>query len=254
VVRRAAVRLPRVASVCSGALVLAQAGLLDGRRATTHWSRARQMARQFPAVRVEPDRIWVRDGKFWTSAGITAGIDLALAMIAEDHGPDVARSVARQLVVYAQRPGGQTQHSALLDLAPADTPFAALNSWIRAHLCDDLSVAALAARSHMSPRNFARSYTAVTGVTPAKAVERLRVEAARTAIESGTSSLHDVAAQAGFGDLERMRRSFVRMFGAPPSSLRWTRNAAGLVEATGSSSVPKQPGGSPRRRGMYQTS
>jgi transcriptional regulator GlxA family with amidase domain len=224
-VRRAAGRLPRIASVCSGALVLAQAGVLDGRRATTHWSRARGMARDFPAVHVEPDRIWVRDGKFWTSAGITAGIDLALAMIAQDHGPEIARDVARQLVVYAQRPGGQTQHSALLDLGAAETPFAALNSWIRVHLRADLSVPALAARVHMSPRNFARAYVAATGVTPGKAVERLRVEAARAAIESGASSLLDVADQAGFGDLERMRRSFVRLFGAPPSSLRRSRAA-----------------------------
>jgi transcriptional regulator GlxA family with amidase domain len=223
--RRAARRVPRIASVCSGALVLAQAGLLDGRRATTHWSRARQLTQRFPAVRVEPDRIWVRDGKFWTSAGITAGIDLALAMIAEDHGPEIARDVARQLVVYAQRPGGQTQHSALLELGTADAPFATLNAWIRAHLGADLSVAALAARAHMSPRNFARAYTAATGVTPAKAVERLRVEAARTAIDSGAGSLLDVAVQAGFGDLERMRRAFLRMFGAPPSSLRRTASA-----------------------------
>jgi len=242
-VRRAAGRVPRVASVCSGALVLAQAGLLDGRRATTHWSRARQMAQWFPAVRVEPDRIWVRDGKFWTSAGITAGIDLALAMIADDHGPEIARDVARQLVVYAQRPGGQTQHSALLELGSADAPFAALNAWIRAHLRDDLSVPALAARVHMSPRNFARSYAAVTGVTPAKAVERLRVEAARTAIESGASSLLDVAADAGFGDLERMRRSFVRLFGAPPSSLRRIRDAGAdpLSASTGSPGRARSP-------------
>lgn len=224
--RRAAPRVRRVASVCSGAMLLAEAGLLQGKRATTHWSRAQQMARLYPEVHVEPDRIWVRDGKFWTSAGITAGIDLALAMIADDLGPDVARDVARQLVVYAQRPGGQTQHSELLELGAPEGPFSALNAWARANLCADLSVQALAARVHMSPRNFARAYVAAVGVTPAKAIERLRVEAARTAIESGESSIQDVAAHTGFGDVERMRRAFIRLFGAPPSSLRRAHVAA----------------------------
>lgn len=218
--RRAALRVPRISSVCSGALLLAHAGLLDGRRATTHWSRARELAQRYPRVRVEDDSIWVRDGKFWTSAGITAGIDLALAMVAHDHGPDLAREVARQLVVYVQRPGGQTQHSELLALGPPDGEFAALNAWIRAHLDEPLGVDRLAARMRMSTRTFARSYVAATGVTPAKAVERLRVEAARALIESGRSSLQEVADQTGFGDLERMRRAFVRMFGAPPASLR----------------------------------
>lgn len=229
--RRAATRVRRVASVCSGALLLAEAGLLDGRRATTHWSRAQQLARLYPAVQVEPDRIWVRDGKFWTSAGITAGIDLALAMIADDLGPAVARDVARQLVVYAQRPGGQTQHSELLELGAPQGPFAALNAWARANLCADLSVDALAARVHMSRRNFARAYAAAVGVTPAKAIERLRVEAARAAIESGESSIQVVAMDCGFGDLERMRRAFIRLFGAPPSSLRRSRVAAAAARA-----------------------
>jgi transcriptional regulator GlxA family with amidase domain len=218
--RRAAPRVRRVASVCSGSILLAEARLLDGRRATTHWSRVRDMQKHYPRVRVEPDRIYVRDGKFWTSAGITAGIDLALAMISEDLGPDVARETARQLVVYAQRPGGQTQHSRLLELGPPDGRFAALNSWMRERLDEKLAVEVLAARMKMSPRTFARAYVAETGVTPAKAVERLRVEAARSLIESGVGSMEDVAQQAGFGDIERMRRAFVRLFGAPPSSLR----------------------------------
>jgi transcriptional regulator GlxA family with amidase domain len=217
---RAAKRVRRIASVCSGSLLLAQAGLLDGRRATTHWSRVRDMQRHYPKVTVEPDRIHVKDGKFWTSAGITAGIDLALAMISEDLGPDVARDTARQLVVYAQRPGGQTQHSRLLDLGTPDGRFAALNAWMRERLDSELHVEQLAARMKMSPRTFARAYVAETGVTPAKAVERLRVEAARSLIESGVSSMQDVAKEAGFGDIERMRRSFIRLFGAPPSSLR----------------------------------
>jgi transcriptional regulator GlxA family with amidase domain len=223
--RRAAQRVPRVASVCSGALLLAHAGVLDGRSATTHWSRVRDLQRHYPRVRVEPDRIYVRDGKFWTSAGISAGIDLALAMIADDLGPELAREVARYLVVYAKRPGGQTQHSRLLDLDAGDDRFASLHVWMRQRLAEDLRVEDLAAHVNMTPRTFARAYAASTGVTPAKAVERLRVEAARGLIESGNSSMYEVAAQAGFGDIERMRRSFVRLFGFPPSSLR--RSAPG---------------------------
>lgn len=218
--RRAAQRVPRVASICSGALLLAHAGVLDGRAATTHWSRVRDLQKHYPRVRVEPDRIYVRDGKFWTSAGISAGIDLALAMIADDLGPELAREVARYLVVYAKRPGGQTQHSRLLDLDGGDDRFASLHVWMRERLCEDLRVETLAAHMKMSPRTFARTYAAVTGVTPAKAVERLRVEAARSLIESSNSSLFEVATQTGFGDLERMRRAFVRLFGMPPASLR----------------------------------
>jgi transcriptional regulator GlxA family with amidase domain len=221
--RRAAKRVRRMASVCSGSLLLARAGLLDGRRATTHWSRVRDMQRHYPEVIVEPDRIHVKDGKYWTSAGITAGIDLALAMIGEDLGPDVARETARQLVVYAQRPGGQTQHSRLLDLGAPDGRFTALNAWMRERLDSALNVEQLAAHVKMSPRTFARAYVAETGVTPAKAVERLRIEAARSLIESGMSSMHEVAQKAGFGDIERMRRAFIRLFGAPPSSLRRQR-------------------------------
>jgi transcriptional regulator GlxA family with amidase domain len=221
--KRACQAAPRAASVCSGSLLLAHAGLLDGRRATTHWSRARTMQRLFPAVRVEPDKIWVRDGKFWTSAGITAGIDLALAMIAEDLGPAIARDTARQLVVYAQRPGGQTQHSNLIELDGLRGRFAALHAWMRERLDQDLRVERLAEKMAMSTRTFARVYAAETGLTPAKAVERLRIEAARAAIESGAPSLPQVAHRTGFGDEERMRRAFIRTFGAPPSALR--RNA-----------------------------
>jgi transcriptional regulator GlxA family with amidase domain len=211
--------------VCSGALVLAEAGLLDGKRATTHWSRVPELRKQYPAVMVEPDSIWVRDGEVWTSAGISAGIDLALAMIAEDLGADIARDVARQLVVYAPRPGGQTQHSRLLDLGGVARRFSELNAWIRERLAQPLQVEALAAHMQMSPRSFARAYVAETGVTPAKAVELLRVEAARAWIESGERSLQDVAARAGFGDPERMRRAFVRLLGTPPAALRRVRSA-----------------------------
>lgn len=218
-------RARRVASVCSGALLLAQAGLLDGKRATTHWRRAPQMAQMFPKVRVEADCIHIKDGAVWTSAGITAGIDLALAMIAEDLGEDVAASVAREMVVYAKRPGGQAQHSALLELDHGASKFAKLNTWMREHLSEDLSVERLASQAAMSARNFARAYAAETGVTPAKAVERLRAETARAALAQG-GAIQDIARQTGFGDPERMRRAFVRLYGAPPAAMRRTMRGA----------------------------
>jgi transcriptional regulator GlxA family with amidase domain len=216
-------RARRVASVCSGAYLLAQAGLLAGKRATTHWRRAPHMARMFPDVRVEPDCIHIKDGAVWTSAGVSAGIDLALAMIVEDLGEDVAASVAREMVVYAKRPGGQAQHSALLDLDAQR--FAQLNAWMRDHLADDLSVEALAKQAAMSPRNFARLYAAETGVTPAKAVERMRADAARAALERG-GSIQEIARKTGFGDSERMRRAFMRLYGAPPATMRRTMRRA----------------------------
>lgn len=222
-IRRVAARpSSRVASVCSGSLVLAAAGLLDGRCATTHWSRTRQFERQFPGVRLEPDRIFVKDGAFWTSAGITAGIDLALAMIAADQGHEAARAVAQELVVYYRRPGGQSQFSALLSLQGTQNRFDALLDHVRRHLGERHSVEDLADKACMSPRHFAREFHAATGVTPAKAVERLRVEAARTALDAGAPSVQRVAADCGFGDSERMRRSFMRLLGVPPSSLRRT--------------------------------
>lgn len=223
--KRAPARARRVASVCSGAFLLASAGLLDGKRATTHWRGAARLARQFPNIRVEADRIHIRDGAIWTSAGITAGIDLALAMIAEDLGEDIATQVAREMVVYAKRPGGQTQHSALLDLQAQSGRFSKLNAWMRDHLSDDLSVARLAREAAMSPRNFARAYVAETGVTPAKAIERLRAEAARARLERG-DSIEQIAHTTGFGDPERMRRAFVRLYGAPPAALRRTLRRA----------------------------
>lgn len=218
-------RARRVASVCSGAFLLAQAGLLDGKSATTHWRRAAQMKRLFPDVRVEPDCIFTRDGEIWTSAGVSAGIDLALAMIADDLGAEVAANVAREMVVYAKRPGGQTQHSALMELDERSDRFAKLNAWMQNHLQEDLSVESLAQRAAMSPRNFARAYAAETGVTPAKAVERLRLEAARSALERG-GAIQDIAVRTGFGDQERMRRAFVRVYGAPPAQLRRTLRRA----------------------------
>ncbi|MFT3729774.1 MAG: GlxA family transcriptional regulator [Terricaulis sp.] len=218
-------RVRRMTSVCSGAFLLAQAGLLDGRRATTHWRRAPQLAKLFPNVRVEPDCIHIQDGPIWTSAGVTAGIDLALALIGEDLGAHVATAVAREMVVYAKRPGGQAQHSTLLELDAQSERFARLNAWMRAHLAADLSVERLAREAAMSPRNFARAYAAETGATPAKAVERLRAEAARAALERG-GAIQDIAAKTGFGDPERMRRAFIRLYGAPPATLRRTLRQA----------------------------
>ena len=213
-------RCRRIASVCSGAFLLAAAGLLDGRRATTHWSRSQQFARRFPNVRLEPDRIFVRDGAIWTSAGITAGIDLALAMIAEDLGEAIARRTAQQLVVYRRRPGGQSQFSALLEMERPDGRFGALLGWARERLAEPLCVERLAERAAMSPRNFARAFAAETGVTPARAVERLRVEAARERVEADGGPIDAIAGETGFGDPERMRRAFLRAFGQPPQALR----------------------------------
>ena len=219
-IRRRAADSRRVASVCSGSLLLAQAGLLDGKRATTHWSRTDDFARRFPAVKLEPDRIFVREGDIWTSAGITAGIDLALALIEDDFGAKVARGVAQQLVVHHRRPGGQSQFSALLDTGGVNGRFAGLMDWVRERLAERLNVERLAEQAAMSPRHFARAFTAETGLTPAKAVERLRLEAARLRVETTHEPIDRVAETAGFGDPERMRRAFLRAFGQPPQALR----------------------------------
>ena len=216
----------RMTSVCSGSIILAAAGLLDGRRATSHWGRSRQFPRLFPRVKFEPDRIFIKDGKFWTSAGITAGIDLALAMIAEDLGETIAQRTAQELVVYRRRPGGQSQFSALLEMERPDGRFSALLGWMREHLSGSLTVEALADHVHMSPRNFARAFLAETGMTPAKAVERLRLEAARERVEGGSEPIDTVAAATGFLDPERMRRAFIRGFGQPPQALRRAARAA----------------------------
>ncbi|MES1197098.1 MAG: GlxA family transcriptional regulator [Pseudomonadota bacterium] len=220
--KRAHGKVRRLASVCSGSFCLAAAGLLDGKSATTHWRQAPLMQRLYPNVRVEPDRIYVKEGAIWSSAGVSAGIDLALAMIREDLGTEIAKNVAQEMVVYAQRPGGQTQHSTLLELDRAENRFADLHAWMREHLSADLSVERLAAQAAMSPRNFTRAYARETGVTPAKAVERLRLEAARAALESGAHSIQHVARTVGFGDSERMRRAFIRFYGAPPAALKRT--------------------------------
>lgn len=219
-VRTAMKNCRRVCSVCSGSYILAQAGVLEDKRATTHWGRTPDFMKRFPNVKLEPDCIYTRDGKVWTSAGITAGIDLALALIADDLGEEVARRSAQELVVYHRRPGGQSQFSALLDIERTEGRFTPLLGWMRERLEEDLSVETLAGRANMSPRNFARAFTAETGVTPAKAVERLRLESARERVEHSTDPIDVVARDVGFGDPERMRRAFVRAFGQPPQALR----------------------------------
>jgi transcriptional regulator GlxA family with amidase domain len=245
-VQTCALRARRVASVCSGSFLLAAAGLLDGRAATTHWSCSEEFRRRFPRVRLQPDRIFVREGSLWSSAGITAGIDLSLALIGEDLGESIARRTAQHLVVYHRRPGGQSQFSALLELEDAAGRFAPLLEFMRSHLGSELTVEQLAARACMSTRNFARAFRAETGVTPAKAVERLRADAARAMLESGTHSVQQVAQHCGFHDPERMRRSFVRLFGAPPSALRRTVRAAAAAQGAGATPPRPTPGGGRR--------
>jgi transcriptional regulator GlxA family with amidase domain len=210
----------RIAAICTGAFALAEAGLLEGRRATTHWHFARTLRERYPAIEVDEDRIFVVDGPIWTSAGMSAGIDLALALVERDLGADVAKMVARKLVVYHRRGGGQSQHSVLLELdARSDRVQRAL-AYARENLGTTLSVDELSRAAHLSPRQFSRLFHDETGQSPAKAVERLRVEVAREMMESGRYSIEEVARETGFGNRERMRRSFVRAFGRPPRELQ----------------------------------
>ena len=219
--RRMAPRVRRIGSVCTGAFVLAAAGLLDGRRATTHWQLCPRLARDHPAVAVEEDPIFVRDGNTYTSAGVTAGMDLALALVEEDHGHDAALRIARHLVMFVRRPGGQSQFSAALDLQAAERrPIRDLQAWIAGHPSGDLSVEALAARAHMSPRNFARVFRDEVGQTPARFVERVRVEAARRLLEESEAGLDRVARECGFGGADSMRRSFLRVLRVAPGAYR----------------------------------
>ncbi|HEY0185354.1 MAG TPA: GlxA family transcriptional regulator [Rhodopila sp.] len=219
-IRTRATNASRVASVCTGAFLLGAAGLLDGRRAVTHWTQCAELARRFPAALVEPDPIFVRDGPLWTSAGITAGIDLALALVEQDLGRSRALSVARHLVVFLKRPGGQAQFSTTLSLQAAEDRFGALHDWINAHLSDTLSLATLARQAGMSERSFSRHYTGATGVTPAHAVERLRVEAARLLLSDSRLPMKQIAARCGFGSEERMRRGFARLLAVTPQDYR----------------------------------
>ena len=219
-VSRRAAKARRVASVCTGAFLLGAAGVLDGRRAATHWSYCAELARRFPAVRVESDPIFVRDGSIWTSAGVTAGIDLALALVEEDLGRTVALAVARYLVVFLKRPGGQAQFSTALSLQTAEDKFGALHAWIARHLADDISLTVLARQAGMSERSFSRHYAEATGVTPIHAVERLRVEAARRLLSESRLPVKRISQRCGFGSEETMRRSFVRLLATSPQDYR----------------------------------
>jgi transcriptional regulator GlxA family with amidase domain len=220
-IRAWAPRVRRLASVCTGAYLLAAAGLLDGRRVATHWWSADHLQSRFPAIAVEPEPIFLRDGNIWTSAGVTAGIDLALSLIQDDLGHDRAMAVARHLVVFLKRPGGQSQFSATLEAqGAADQDFAGLHAWVRDHLGEALKVEQLAEQAGMSARTFARVYAAKAGRTPARMVEAMRLEAARRALETTERPLKQIARDCGFGDEERMRRAFQRRLGVSPLDYR----------------------------------
>jgi transcriptional regulator GlxA family with amidase domain len=210
----------RLASICTGAFGLADAGLLDGRRVTTHWAFAQELQKRHPLAKVQPDRIFINDGSLWTSAGMTAGIDLMLALVEQDLGVEAARMVAKNLVVYHRRAGGQSQYSALLELEPKSDRIQQTLVHARAHLRDALSVEDLAEVAHLSPRQFSRAFKSETGQSPAQAIEHLRVEAAKGLIDAGGLALNVVAKETGFGDPERMRRAFLRTLGQPPQAVR----------------------------------
>jgi len=227
--RRASPRARRIAGMCTGGFVLAEAGLLAQRRATTHWAFGREMQRRFPDVRVEEDRIYIVDGPIWTSAGMTAGLDLALAMVEKDLGAQAARSVAHKLVMNQRRAGGQSQHSEMLDLAPKSDRIQSALAYARQNLSRSLTVEELAQTVHMSARQFSRVFTLETGQSPAKAVERLRLEAARLMIEQSRHPLDIIARETGFRDRRHLREAFVRGFGLPPQAVR--RDARAQTQA-----------------------
>ena len=220
-VARRAPAIPRYASVCTGAFILAAAHLLDGRRATTHWQFASALAARYPKIEVEPDRLFVRDGPVWTSAGVSAGIDLALALVEQDHGQALALDVARQLVVFLKRPGGQSQFSAHLAAQFAGkSVIQEVQAWVLDNIAAELSIRTLAARAGMSVRNFARVFQAEARVTPARFVEAARVDAARRMLEESRLPVKSVAARCGFGTVGRMRRAFQRQLGLSPQDYR----------------------------------
>jgi len=233
----------RVASVCTGAFLLAAAGVLDGRRATTHWRFAMALQQAYPSVRVDSDRIYVHDGPVWTSAGVSAGLDLALALVEADQGAALAHTVARHMVIYHRRSGGQSQFSALQDLAPQSERVRAVLDHIGANLGATLTNDRLAAVACLSPRQFIRAFKAETGQTPAKVVERIRAETARAQIEGGDAAIESVARHVGFEDAERMRRAFLRVYGQPPQALRRAARAA----------TPSMPAALPLKIGIHDS-
>lgn len=227
----------RIAAVCTGSFLLAEAGLLDGRRATTHWAFARRLAEEHPAVTVDPDPIFIRDGAYWTSAGVTAGMDLALAMVEEDLDRETALLIARHLVMFLRRPGNQSQFSATLHAQlPRAEPLRELQRLVLEDVGGAHTVEAMAARVHMSPRNFARAFRAQTGVTPGRYVESVRLEAARRRLEESGEPVALIARECGFGSAETMRRSFLRALDVGPSEYR--RRFRGSTPAGREASAP----------------
>jgi transcriptional regulator GlxA family with amidase domain len=229
--RHAALQAGRVASMCTGAFLLAEAGLLDGKRVTTHWAQARALQRAYPKLRVEEDRIVINEGKFWTAAGMTACVDLCLALVDADHGVALARQVARRLVVCHRRSGGQSQFAALLELAPASGRIQQALDYAKRHLNEPLSVIELARAARLSTRQFSRAFRVETGQSPARAVEVLRVEAARAMIEGGNHAIEVIARETGFTDPERMRRAFLRAFGQPPQAIKRAAREQAMLSA-----------------------
>lgn len=219
-VRKSMGKVRRIAGPCTGAFILAEAGVLDGRRATTHWGFAREFRSLYPKVTLEEDRIFIIDGPVWTSAGMTAALDLALAMVEKDLGLEIARNVARKMVLFHRRAGGQSQFSALLELEPKSDRIQSALTYARRNLRTLLSVEQLAEAAHLSPRQFSRAFRAETGHSPAKAIETLRLEAARVMMEEGRHPIEVVARETGFASRERMRRAFLRAYGQPPQAMR----------------------------------
>jgi transcriptional regulator GlxA family with amidase domain len=231
ILRQSSQQARRVASLCTGAFLLAEAGLLDGKRATTHWALARELQRAYPRLRVEEDCIFINEGKIWTSAGMTACVDLCLALVEADLGLAMSRHIARKLVVYHRRSGGQSQFSALLELEPKSDRIQQALSYAKRHLKKPLSVDELAGAANLSTRQFSRTFRVETGQSPARAVEVLRVEAARAMIEGSNQPIEVVARETGFADPERMRRAFLRAFGQPPQAIKRAAREQALVPA-----------------------
>jgi transcriptional regulator GlxA family with amidase domain len=240
-VSEAAVVSRRIASICTGAFILAAAGLLNGRRATTHWASARDLQRRFPAIKVEEDRIFITAGSVWTSAGMTACIDLSLAMVEADLGFEVSKSVAQKMVVYHRRTGGQSQFSAMLELESKSDRIQLALDYAKRNLRKSLSVGELAEVANLSSRQFSRTFRAETGQSPAKAIESLRVEAAKSLVEESRHAIDVVARETGFADSERMRRAFIRKFGHPPQTFRRVASKAAVVPMTPGSSAVAEP-------------